>query len=395
MNRYVPVAAVLAAVVFAASFACFLSDGSDAADETVTIKGTVTDSSSEALTGVTVKIISGTTIHAATIDGTTYTVTNIPATEDLDALTIMFLCENMAVSSAPTDYYKDNENGRYTLLLDTATQSTSGNVTTFDLTDLPVTMIQMTFSAYLMVEDSSGNLPLPDVVITLSNSLLEYSESTTTDANGNFMFHPPSQYNLKLVAELYDQGYAFLGGLYFAKDISDDTIIFNLKGSNPDLGIPSYEIKADAGEGYKHYTISADYPFLVGYSTGILKITVTDSAGNTLQGVSVRLNSSDSSQKYIEDTDENGVAEFTNVKTGAYNMTIKVGGFEEYETNLNIQKGDNTPITTNLSSRAEQDFFGMNFGHFMMILGVAIGLVLVILSFLMYSGHLKSRLEED
>ena len=395
MNRCIPVAAVLTVVIFTALFACFHSDGSDASDETVTIKGTVTDSSSEALTGVVVKITSGTTTYTGTVSETTFTVSDIPASDEFASPTITFYCSGMAVSTAYPTYYINSENGGYTLNLDAVVPSVSAGIKTYDFTDHAVVMAPMTFSAYLMIEDSSGNLPLSDFSVTLSNSTIGYSETSTTDAHGLFIFHPPTPYNLKLIANTTDQGYSFLGGLYFAKEISDDVVLFNLKGSNPDLGIPAYEIASTVEEGVKKYALDTDYPFLVGYSTGIIKVTVTDASGNTLQGVSVRLNSSNSSQKYIEDTDENGVAEFSNIKIGKYDVTVKVGGFEEYNTQVDISKGTNPPISMNLSSRAEQDFFGMNFSHFMMILGVAIGLILVVLSFLMYSGRLKPRLEED
>ena len=395
MNRYVPVTVILATVMLAASFAYALSDESDAAATTCTIEGTVTDTSSEAIDGLAVKITSGTTTYAGTVDDTTYSVSGIPAEDDLDSLTITFFKLGMTVSSIPSGYYKDNEDGSYTLKLDGVTPVTSGSVDTYDITSESVIMTETTFSAYLMIEDSSGNLPLSRMAITLSNSISGYSETVMTGTDGSFTFHPSTLYNLRLSANASEQGYSFLGGLYFATAVSDDVIVFNLKGSNPDLGIPSYEIKSELKDGVKQYSLTEDYPFLVGYSTGLIRITVTDNGGNTLQGVSVRLNSDDSSQKYIEDTDENGVAEFSNVRIGKYEVNVKVGGFEEYTSQVDISKGTNPSQTMELSSKKEQDFFGMNFSHFMMILGVAIGLILVLISFLMYSGRLKSRLEED
>ena len=395
MNRYVPVTVILATVMLAASFAYALSDESDAAATTCTIEGTVTDTSSEAIEGLAVKITSGTTTYAGTVDDTTYSVSGIPAEDDLDSLTITFFKLGMTVSSIPSGYYKDNEDGSYTLKLDGVTPVTSGSVDTYDITSESVIMTETTFSAYLMIEDSSGNTPLSRIAITLSNSISGYSETVMTGTDGSFTFHPSTLYNLRLSANASEQGYSFLGGLYFATAVSDDVIVFNLKGSNPDLGIPSYEIKSELKDGVKQYSLTEDYPFLVGYSTGLIRITVTDNGGNTLQGVSVRLNSDDSSQKYIEDTDENGVAEFSNVRIGKYEVNVKVGGFEEYTSQVDISKGTNPSQTMELSSKKEQDFFGMNFSHFMMILGVAIGLILVLISFLMYSGRLKSRLEED
>ena len=395
MNRYVPVTVILATVMLAASFAYALSDESDAAATTCTIEGTVTDTSSEAIEGLAVKITSGTTTYAGTVDDTTYSVSGIPAEDDLDSLTITFFKLGMTVSTIPSGYYKDNEDGSYTLKLDGVTPVTSGSVDTYDITSESVIMTETTFSAYLMIEDSSGNLPLSRMAITLSNSISGYSETVMTGTDGSFTFHPSTLYNLRLSANASEQGYSFLGGLYFATAVSDDVIVFNLKGSNPDLGIPSYEIKSELKDGVKQYSLTEDYPFLVGYSTGLIRITVTDNGGNTLQGVSVRLNSDDSSQKYIEDTDENGVAEFSNVRIGKYEVNVKVGGFEEYTSQVDISKGTNPSQTMELSSKKEQDFFGMNFSHFMMILGVAIGLILVLISFLMYSGRLKSRLEED
>ena len=395
MNRYVPVTVILATVMLAASFAYALSDESDAAATTCTIEGTVTDTSSGAIEGLAVKITSGTTTYAGTVDDTTYSVSGIPAEDDLDSLTITFFKLGMTVSSIPSGYYKDNEDGSYTLKLDGVTPVTSGSVDTYDITSESVIMTETTFSAYLMIEDSSGNTPLSRIAIPLSNSISGYSETVMTGTDGSFTFHPSTLYNLRLSANASEQGYSFLGGLYFATAVSDDVIVFNLKGSNPDLGIPSYEIKSELKDGVKQYSLTEDYPFLVGYSTGLIRITVTDNGGNTLQGVSVRLNSDDSSQKYIEDTDENGVAEFSNVRIGKYEVNVKVGGFEEYTSQVDISKGTNPSQTMELSSKKEQDFFGMNFSHFMMILGVAIGLILVLISFLMYSGRLKSRLEED
>ncbi len=386
MNGYATAAAIIAAVFFAAAFVCVMP-GSDA-DVTYSVEGMVQDSGGNGIEGVRVTISSHPDTTAA--DGSF----KIMGLESVADLTATFYIQGMAVTNVPT-MFTDNKDGTYDLNLSDLPHDADNN---YDITATPIAMTKISFTAYLMELNSDGNTPLAGTKLNLSaDTLTSDVLSTVTGVDGKFTFTPCSLYNLTLSIDPEDKkGYSILSDLlYFGTSTQDGSLVFSIKGVNTSLGINNYEFQSTVVDGVRSYTLPESFPILVAGSTGTVSFKVYDSNGNTLQGATVTLTSVDSSDKYIEESKENGVATFTNVVIGDYEVEIKVGGFEEYESTTHVTKGLNDGKNVEMSVKEEQDFFGMNFSHFMMIIGVVIGVILVVVSYLMFSGHLKPRLEEE
>ncbi len=391
MNGYVPAAVVIVALFAAAAFVCIDSDGSDA-DTTYTVTGLVTDGNTTpgGVSGVEVTIATTSDSESSTTDSNgAFSVTGLTANTDLS---IKFYTSGMAVTYAGSIFTAKGD-GTYALNLSGLTPV--GGV--YDISAYTVTMKEISLSMYLMEMGSEGNTAVSGASVTLKSSAFNYSETVTTESDGLFTFKPCSLYNLELSVDAGAKGYTILTDLlFFGSATGDGNLLMNIKGSNTSLGIHGYEFTyTTSTEGVREYVLDSSYPILVATSTGTVDVTVCDSSGNTLQGATVTLYSTDSSDKYIEETDENGVASIPGVVIGVYDISVEVGGFKEYEDQLTVTKGDNNTLSVDMISRTEQDFFGMNFSHFMMILGVAVGVFLMIFSYLMFSGHLRPRLEEE
>jgi len=385
MKRFVPVAVMMAALMLTVTLFSAVSDDSDAAG--ITIEGRIVDDQSANVPGVKVTITSGTSVLSDTTDAAgEFSIAGVPSTT---GLTIVINWSEGIVLSAPS-YMSDNKNGSYSLNVSTA--PSSGDVYTIG----DITMIKATFTAYLMELDTSGNLPIADTTVTVSNSVIGSEASGTTDADGKFTVALSSIYNLSLSFDI--EGYYPTTGLFFMKFTSTGTVDFSLSGgSNADLGIPSYSIPyEDSATHVRAYSLASSYPLVLSRSTGTVTSFVYNSDGVALQRAEISLTSlTNSSLTYSGVTDGNGKFTIENVVTGDYRMTVKVPGYKELkDSDVSIVKGTNALTNTVLTSQSEQTFFGMSPSHFMMLLGVTIGIILMLTSYLIYSGHLRPKLDD-
>ena len=386
MKRFVPVAVMMAALVLTVALFSAVSDDSDAAG--ITVEGRVIDDQSAALEGVKVTITSGTTNLSDTTDSTgKFSIVNVPSTT---GLTAAIDWSEGIVLSAPA-YMSDNKNGSYSLNVSTAPNTDD----VYNIGD--ITMMKATFTAYLMELDTSGNIPIANTAVTVTNSVIGSSASGITDSTGEFTVALSSIYNLSLSFDI--EGYYPTTGLFFMQFTSTGTVDFSLTGgSNTDLGIPSYSIPyEDSADHVREYSLVSAYPIVLSRSTGTVTSYVYDSEGVALQRAEISLTSlTNSSLTYSGETDGNGKFTIENVVTGEYRMTVKVPGYKEYKySEVGIVKGTNTLANTVMTSQSEQTFFGMSPSHFMMLLGVGIGIILMLTSYLIYSGHLRPKLDDE
>ena len=386
MKRFVPVAVMMAALVLTVTLFSAVSDDSNAAG--ITVEGRIVDDQSAALEGVKVTITSGTSNLSDTTDSAgKFSIANVPSTT---GLTIAIDWSEGIVLSAPA-YMSDNKNGSYSLNVSTAPNTDD----VYDIGD--ITMMKATFTAFLMELDTSGNVPIANTAVTVTNSVIGSSASGTTDSAGKFTVALSSIYNLSLSFDI--EGYYPTPGLFFMQFTSTGTVDFSLTGgSNTDLGIPSYSIPyEDSADHVREYSLVSAYPIVLSRSTGTVTSYVYDSEGVALQRAEISLTSlTNSSLTYSGETDGNGKFTIENVVTGEYRMTVKVPGYKEYKySEVGIVKGTNTLANTVMTSQSEQTFFGMSPSHFMMLLGVGIGIILMLTSYLIYSGHLRPKLDDE
>jgi len=286
---------------------------------------------------------------------------------------------------------KSNSNSYYLTL-----PSGALDETTYDISSYPVTMIDTYLTAYLMEDSSSGNVPLADTTVVVMDSYKHVS-TVTTDEEGMFTAAIGSTYGLR-VAVVKD-GYTVISQ-FFIKTLADSDYTWGriyLNGSDSSINL-SYNMMTPVDEdGVRTYTIPENYPVLVAVSTGTVSMFVYDANDQALQGATVTLTLiSDTSRKYAGDTDKNGYVSISDVSTGEYSMSVQVGGFETVTTDsVNITRGANLLPDTVMTEKSEFNIFGVNIGHLMMLFGMAFGLILVVLSFILYSRRNKGlKIEE-
>ena len=380
--RSVPLAMIAAVMMAAIALVPVISDESDAAGTDIT--GTVKEGTSP-LAGVIVSVTLGSTVMSATTanDGT-FTIAEFPATTGNATVTFEIEGKMVDTGSLPASL-TDARTGGFTLNL----ASSAGVIG-------DVLMMNASLSGYLMMQGTGENEPLTNVPVTISNSLMKNVKTTgTTDSEGKFVIPIMTTCDLSLMIDL--EGYYPSNGLFFMTFNDSGAVTFSLSGSAPDLGIASYSIPYVDSAGGRVYELSDDYPIIMSTATGTVTGIVKDSDGQALQRAEVTLTSVNTpSLSFTATTDDAGKFSIDSVVTGEYKMTVEVPGFKDYTADgISIIKGQNPELSATMTSVSPQDFFGMSPSHFMMILGVFIGIILMIASYLIYSGHVRPKLEDE
>ena len=267
---------------------------------------------------------------------------------------------------------------------------------TYDLRDYPVTMRDTKLELQVMTESSGGNIPLSGTTVTILDAFGQ-ADVQNTDKDGNVSLSIGSVYGLRIAVD-YPDGYSFIPGLFFMNVINSGTgewVIFDLVGEYDPLGV-SYSIpKTDYSTEGRIYTIGD--PLLVSASTATVTISVYDSNKTPLQGATVTLQHTENPNiKYTVITDRNGTASFLSVTTATYSLTIQVNGFEEYNGGtVDVIKGAIPLPDAIMTPKTVTTWFGINLSHVMMIVGIFIGVILAIISILLFTRHLKGTLEKE
>lgn len=264
-----------------------------------------------------------------------------------------------------------------------------------DLSSYPVTMKNTSLEIRLMNESSTGNIPLADTSVTITDAFGQ-SSTGTTDTNGWVTLRIGSVYGLSLTAE-YPDGYSFIPGIFFM-DVTNvggtQQVVFDLEGTYDDLGA-TYSIPVTDYTNGRIYTIGD--PILMSASTATVSITVRDSDGTPLEGATVILQHTEKQEiRYTAITDRNGMASFDAVTTTAYTLTVEVNGFDTYYGGtVEVVKGAIPLPDAVMTPKTVSTWFGINLGHIMMIMGIIIGIILAIISILLFTRHLHGNLEEE
>ncbi len=222
---------------------------------------------------------------------------------------------------------------------------------------------------YVVSTEPEGNIPLVGVEVTIIyNNITSPLYSDTTDSNGEFSVEVPYNTNLQIKFTL--NGYT----LRSCPNITEGTsgyYVLDLTGITPIDDV--YSITSDA---------SGLQPAIMSQSSAMVKGTISYSGGY-VQGATVTMVSTDGSIEYETKTNSKGVFTFEECESGTYKMTITCGGFETYgpET-ITITEGINEYNAT-LISKENQQFFGLDLIHLMMIFGILFGILISLTMFIL------------
>lgn len=221
---------------------------------------------------------------------------------------------------------------------------------------------------YVVSTEPEGNIPLANVEVTVIYNITGTTYVDSTDSNGKFSVEVPYNTNLQIKFAL--NGYT----LRSCPNITEGTsgyYVLDLTGITPIDNV--YSITSDA---------SGLQPAIMSQSSATVKGTVSYSGGY-VQGATVTLLSTDGSIEYETKTNSKGVFTFEECESGTYKMTITCGGFETYgpET-ITITEGINEYNET-LTSKENQQFFGLDLIHLMMFFGVLFGILISLTMFIL------------
>ena len=94
-----------------------------------------------------------------------------------------------------------------------------------------------------------------------------------------------------------------------------------------------------------------------------------------------------STQVKTEETGSNGKCLIENVQYGTYTLKVTCNGYQTYTSTITITDGNIPPIT--LTEKEVPTFYGMTTYHALMLVGVAAGLILFMISYIMVRRNSK------
>ncbi|AGI48518.1 hypothetical protein TALC_01552 [Thermoplasmatales archaeon BRNA1] len=419
MSRWYAIFAVLA-VVIAAGYVLTDSDDSEAVDPEYTFVFKLVDDATIPgpgnITSATITI----TDSADNIAKSTFTAPNIYTVKGIkdisDDLIVEISCPGYTIKQdieglTPSTDVTDETDLFIIDKDDLGTAKITYNSTTETYTLVANVVLSKTFFS-LYVMDSETGLPVPSGTVVSIEDSHKNTLSSSTDAKGFVSVGIGSQKgSFTMTVDL--NGYTAVPGIDFMTVKSDGSITFALKGTikyQENVASTTYEIlpgtpalNADGSKTYT-YALAENKPLKMSSSSGTLTIKATMSNGTTgIVDANVTVINAITGVEVTENTNSNGIVVFS-LPSGKYYFVIDVGGFEHYDSRedktlendgyIDVRMGSQT-ATPIMTEKTSATFFGMNMGHTLMLIGVVIGLILALLSYMLYTRRFRSELSEE
>ncbi len=107
-----------------------------------------------------------------------------------------------------------------------------------------------------------------------------------------------------------------------------------------------------------------------------------------LRNAMITLEDKDSSQEFSGETQSDGKYTFTNLPYGIYRIKVSCNGYQSV-TEDNVTFNGQTTHSVTMVEKEIPTFYGMTTYHALMMLGVAVGLILVLISYIMVRRNSK------
>lgn len=242
------------------------------------------------------------------------------------------------------------------------------------------TVTDMTIKGLLLEPKANGNVAVVDAVVTLSTEGDTPSEAKyTLKASDNGVFtivlsveHTGTDYE-DIYVEIEKSGYTVrsLPGS-ITKD-STGTMILNIDSTS------GTEFIITASNDKEH-------AITIMNTSVTTTVTVTGTDGIALQNANVTLTGA---TKFVGWTDYRGIASFTSVPIGPYDIMISCNGYETYtEKDVEISTTENR-ISKDLVEKEPATYFGLSLYHMFMVFGVSLGMMLVVVAYILVSRTWK------
>lgn len=232
---------------------------------------------------------------------------------------------------------------------------------------------------------NNGPEPLGDIKVTLNISgKIERTNSVWSDSEGKFVFTLPTM--------IPEECYVTLLFSYSGYSV------FGAPACMTSIGGEEFSIDYESILTDKVYNITpsddARHYILLGSAETPVFITVTG-ANNKLQRASVTMTNLDSGDSYLGGTDTQGSVEFMKVQIGTYSVDVECNGFKDYSTIIEITRNSSNNFTLELTENGSSTIFGMVSYHFMMFIGVVLGLIFVLTGYLLCIKAWRPKLDSE
>ncbi len=236
-------------------------------------------------------------------------------------------------------------------------------------------------AGYVVDDQAVGNTALAGVYVTVVDSLGPHY--ATTDAKGYFAIAVSG--TAKLTITLSYSGYT-VRSCPCGTTQSDGTILLDLSGITPTAvtveGVTTYTYTFTSAAGGLQ-------PIIMSSTVGVVVVTVTDrNSTSTSNGISeaevTLVSATDSAIRYSGITDGSGRYTFSDVRTGYYYLSASSNGYESSSVMTVSVANGYTYLSTTMAQKPTDIYLGLSLGHLLMLIGVLLGVLLIMISWIMY-----------
>ncbi len=255
-------------------------------------------------------------------------------------------------------------------------------------------------TGYVNEEFSSGNVGLSGVRVTAYTYDTASETATaigagTTDSGGlftvNLKSNNPSEtamyinfskaeYDLRSITEYVDEKDSIsVGGMTAYR-----LVIPSDKWEAVSTLMYGCHISSEAADGLKCFTMAT--------TTGTLAVQV-NYGGAGVWNAKVEIKNDEDSAIY-KWTDSNGACTIDGIVIGTYSVTVSADGFDTVTESVIVAKGTVNKVFE-MSESAHTSYLGMDLSHFLMFIGIVLGLSLAAFAMVLRRRVGKTKIDED
>ncbi len=255
-------------------------------------------------------------------------------------------------------------------------------------------------TGYVNEEFSSGNVGLSGVRVTVytydtSAETATAAGTGTTDSGGlftvNLKNNNPSEtamyigfskaeYGLRSISAFVDETDSVSAGGMTAYRL----VIPSDKWETVSTWVYGCHITSESADGMNCFTMAT--------TTGTLAVQV-NYGGAGVWNAMVEIKNDEDSATY-KWTDSTGSCTFDNVVIGTYTVSISADGFDTATKSVTVAKGTVTEVFE-MSESAHTSYLGMDLSHFLMFIGIVLGLSLAAFAMILRRRVGKTKIDED
>ena len=263
-----------------------------------------------------------------------------------------------------------------------------------DSTDAASTTTTYRITGYVNEEFSSGNIGLKGAVVTIydeTGDVLGVCTTSSADA-GRFKIDFDSIPISKMYIGFSLAEYDLRSISSYASEIDTMTVA---TGTAYRLSITTWS--ASSEDNVRECLITSSTAdglncFTMATTTGTVTVYV-NYGGQGVRGANIEI-SADDGRSIHGKTDGSGGCTISGLTIGAYTIKVSADGFESEKKDIVVTKGTATSIFE-MTEKTHATYLGMDLVHFLMFIGIILGLSLALCARILYHRVGRTKIDEE